>query len=113
MGVKRAGQPILGVIGDMQGIVEVFGFDYCQHGSEDLFLGDARMGVYVSDYGWFDEVAWAMMTATGNDAAFFFADLDVVGDLLHGVLINDRPHVGFWLGDIAECQAFRLLDDLL
>ena len=47
--VDAAGQSELGVVGDFEGVVEVPRFDHRQHRAENFFLGDARLGIDVSD----------------------------------------------------------------
>src|SRR5260370_791318 len=83
----------------MQRLVEVFCFNDCQYGSKDFFLGNARMWVYIGEYSWLDKVARPVMTSTSRETAFVLAYLDIVGDLLQGVLINDWTHVSFRFGE--------------
>ena len=40
-GVDRAGQSVLGVVGDREGVVEILRLDDGQHRAEDLFLREA------------------------------------------------------------------------
>src|SRR5260221_4381048 len=97
----------------MQGVVEVICLNHCQHGSKDFFLGDACMRVYICEHGWLDKVTWAVMSATGYETAFMLAYLDIPGDLLHGVLIDDRAHIGLRFSDVAHAQLLRLVDHFL
>ena len=84
--IECAGEAVLGVVGDGEGVVEAGGFDHGQHGAEDLFLRNAGGGGDVGDdgggdveaaFGGFDGVAAAEQTAFG------LADFDVVEDLVY------------------------------
>src|SRR5690242_9848053 len=99
--VERPRQSVLRIIGDMQRVFKVFRLNHRQHRSENLLLGDACMWVYIGKHGWLDKVARAMMTTACHEATLVLAYLDIVGDLLHSVLIYDRSHVGIRLCDIA------------
>ena len=92
-GVDRAGQAVLGVVGDRQRVVEVLRLDHGQHRSEDLFLREACHRVDIGDHGGLDEVAVARRAlAAGDQAAFLLADLDVIEDRLHGAFVDHRAH---------------------
>src|SRR5579885_3573931 len=108
--VERAGQAVFGLVGDVHGILEVPRFDEGQHGTEDLFLGDARVRVDIGYDGWLEEVAGAVMAAACHEAALGLANLDVIVDLLEGVGVNNWPHVGCRLRDIAHRQLLCLLN---
>src|SRR5260370_8377000 len=97
----------------MQEVIELFRLNHRQHGSKDFFLGDACMRVYICEHGWLDKVTWAVMSATGYETAFMLAYLDIPGDLLHGVLIDDRAHIGLRFSDVAHAQLLRLVDHFL
>src|SRR5215467_8603785 len=83
--VQGTGQSILCIVGDMQCIIKISGLDHCQHRSEDFFLRNTRMWVYISDHSGFDKVARLLMPTASNQATFLLAYLDIVGDLLHCV----------------------------
>src|SRR5712664_3054108 len=51
------GEPVLGIIGHLQRVLEVFRFGNREHWTEDLFLKDFRVGAHVSDNGRRDEIA--------------------------------------------------------
>src|SRR5258708_14581587 len=71
------------------------------------------MRVYIGDHGRLDKVPRAVMSTADHEAAFLFAYLDIVGDLFHGVLIDDRSHIGLRFSDVAYGQPLCLLDYLL
>ena len=50
-GVERAGEAVLGVVGDGEGIVEAGGLDDGEDGAEDFFERDAGGGGDVGDDG--------------------------------------------------------------
>ena len=58
-GVDRAGQAELGVVGDLQRVVEIARLDHGQHRAEDFFLRELRLRRDVGDHGGLDEVAVA------------------------------------------------------
>ncbi len=97
----------------MNRVVKIFGFDDGQYWPKDFFLGNTRMGVYIGDDGWLDEVARALMSTASDDAPLVLADFDVLGDFLMSVFVDDWSHIGGWLGDIAHRQLFGFLDNLL
>ena len=43
VGVDRAGQAELGVVGDFERVVEAAGLDHGQHGAKDFFLLELRL----------------------------------------------------------------------
>src|SRR5579859_2220066 len=111
--IERPGQAIFGIVSDIERVIEISGFDDGQHGPKDFLLGDASVRVHIGENGWLNEVARTAMFAANSQAALVFADLDILKNFLHCILINNRTHIGGWLRDITHCQAFRLLDDLL
>src|SRR5579884_1180887 len=48
-GVDRAGESVLGVVGDRERIFEVAGFAYRQYRTEDFLLRDPRLRVHIGD----------------------------------------------------------------
>lgn len=87
-----AGQPILGVVGNSQGLVKVLSLDNCQ--PEDFLLGDHCIGGDVCNDSGLNEVAsFGARAAPHQQAPFLLADFDVVEDGLVGVLVADRPQV--------------------
>src|SRR5215471_19088273 len=56
-GVDGAGESELGVVGDVERVFEVAGFDHRKDGPEDLFLRDARVGHDVGDDGGLDVIS--------------------------------------------------------
>src|SRR6202012_1424697 len=68
-----------------------------KNGTEDLFLGDAGVGGNVGDDGGGDEVALFRGVdrfVAGDEAAFGFADGDVVEDGFVCAFADDGAHVG-------------------
>ena len=110
---ERTRQAKLGIIGDVQRVVKVSGFDEGQDGAKDFFLRDTCMWVNIGDDGWLNKVAGAGMSTAEDKASLMLANLDVVNDFLHRVLIDHRTHIGRWLGHIAHRQLFGLLNHLL
>src|SRR5260221_4943412 len=58
--VERPCEPVLRVIGDMQGIVKILRLDHRQHWPENFLLGNTRMRVHVGEYRRLDKVARTM-----------------------------------------------------
>ena len=55
-----------------------------------------------------------MMTAAGErGAVFILADIDVAHDLFDGVFVDDRAHVDFWIGAVANTQCFGPFNQFL
>src|SRR5699024_12751303 len=57
----------------------------CDNRTEDFFLEDAGVGGNVSKHCWLQEVSfWEFFgtLATGNQAGFFFSDLDIGPDFV-------------------------------
>jgi hypothetical protein len=80
VGVDRAGQPVLGVVGQFQRMIEVRALRHRQHRAEDLFLENARLRIDVGNHGRLDEIAVAFRRPAARDQpAFFLAGLDIVG----------------------------------
>src|SRR5437763_10668422 len=71
------------------------------------------MRVYICNHRRLNKVARAMLSSTGYETTFAFADLDIPGNLLHGILINDRSYHRIWLRYIARGQLPGFLDDFL
>src|SRR5262249_6145241 len=116
-GVNGAGQPELGVVGDVERVIEIARLDYGQHRPEDLFLSQPRGGSDVSNDSGLDEVALARLpgrTAAVNEPAFLLADLDVIQNTLHRLLIDHRTHglvfCGIAHGDLAD-PVFQALEE--
>src|SRR5208283_4199529 len=107
-GIDRAGQAKLGVIGDLQGVIEVARFDHHQHRPKDFFLLELRLRRNVSNYGGLNEITFSsfrVARAAGDQASIFFADLDIAQDVVHRTFIDDGSHVGVGHG-IADGDAF-------
>src|SRR5215213_5586181 len=104
-GIERASQPVDRVIGNVQSLVHIFGFDDGQHRTEDFFLRDAGFRINVSDDGGLDEEAFAghrVAFAANDGAAFLFANFDVVADLLERALARYRAGEVADVFDIAD-----------
>src|SRR5262249_6546316 len=113
-GIEGAGQTVVGVVGDRERVVNVFGFDDGDHRSEDLFLGDAGFRVNVGYDRWRNEPAFAgqiMPSAPGDDAAFLLADLYVLVDLLVGLLARNRTGEIVHVFDRADGEFASALGD--
>src|SRR5437764_10816507 len=80
--VERTRQSILGIVGNVHGIVKVFRFDHSQHWPKNFFLGDACVWVYIRDHRWLNKVARPVRSSTGHQAPLALADLDIPADLL-------------------------------
>src|SRR5690242_20103754 len=112
--IKRAGQPVNGVVGNGQRVVHVFGSDEGQHGAEDLFLCDAGLRIHVGDNGGLDEVTFVgqpVAFAAYNDAALLFADLNVFTDLFERTTARNRAGEVADVFDIADGQLFGAFGD--
>src|SRR5207237_1699550 len=93
--IERAGQAELRVVGDVERRVEILSAKRRQHRPEYLFLRDARHRINVADHGWLDEPAALIVgerPAAREQAAFAFANLDVVRDGLISALARHRSH---------------------
>src|SRR2546429_7484377 len=64
VGIERTRQAVFSIVGDPQSVVEIFGLNNCQHGSKDLFLGNAGLWINIGDDGWLDEVDGAKMLSS-------------------------------------------------
>src|ERR1017187_6806891 len=88
-GVEGAGESVLGVVGDRQGVVETLRLDDGQHRAADLSLREAGHGSEIGDHRGLDEIAVARgAPATRNETPFALTELDVVEDRLHGALVD-------------------------
>ncbi len=100
-------------------MVEVSGLDDGEHRPEDLFARDAGLGGEIDDDGRLDKVTVPFgATATEQQSAFCFTDLDVVEDRLVLALIDDRTHVGVSVEGRTDChglprQLHHLINDLV
>src|SRR5208283_2227340 len=93
-GVDGAGEAVLGIVGELQRVVEITGAGHGQDGSEDLLLEEARFRVDVGDEGGLNEIAVAGSgSAAGEQAPLVLPDLDVVEDRTAGTLVDHRTHV--------------------
>src|ERR671933_1548511 len=93
--VDRAGQAVLRVVGDPDGLVEVARADAGEDGAENLLLLDAVAGLHVGDDGRLDEVPLLAVAAAARDeaAAVLLPPLDVLVDGLESLLVDDGAHV--------------------
>ena len=106
-GVDGAGEAVLGVVGDGEGVVEAVGLDDGEDGAEDLFLREAGGGSDVGEDGGGDVEAAVRCVdggAAGEQAAFGFADVDVVEHALVGDCVDDGAGVEV-LGGVAGLMA--------
>src|SRR5437588_10753023 len=97
----------------MERVVKVFRLDDGQHRPENFFLGDTCMRVNICNDRRLNKEARAMVSTPSYQATFLLTHLDIIGDLLQRVLIDDRSYGYFRLRDIAHVQLLRLLDHLL
>ena len=78
VGEDRARQPVFGIVGQLERVIEIARLGHRQHRAENLFLEDARLGIDVGDHGRLHEIAVARRRAAARDQpAFLLADLDV------------------------------------
>src|SRR6185437_12687468 len=124
-GVDRAGETVLGVVRDVERFFVIFYTNDGEHRAKDFFLRDARGGRDIRYDGGLDVVAPVFLDAlpAGEDAAFAFADIDVIEDALHRGLIHDGAHVDVLdriadldvgharLDALEECVVDRFFDD--
>src|SRR5277367_4894333 len=105
-GVDRAGQAELGVVCNLECVIEVLRLDYGQYRAKDFFLLKLRLGFDVGNDRGLDEIAFASIlgqTTAGDQAPVFLAVLDIFEDRLHGAFVDHRAHVRI-LGWIADCD---------
>ena len=88
--------------------------------TEDFFLEDACRWIHVDKHGWLHEVAlweFCRALATGGQLGFLLADLDVGGDLLVVLWVDQCTNFGGWIGRKANLDALSLscvaLDELV
>src|SRR5258706_11214336 len=75
----RACQTILGIVRELDGVIEIAGLGYGQHRTEDLLLKEARLRIYVGDHGRLDEIPVADARRTSRDEpSLFLAHLYVI-----------------------------------
>src|SRR4051794_4442343 len=89
-----ASQTVLGIIGELQGVIEVLCFGDGKNGTENLFLEDTRFRTDISNDYWLDEISFASDFLTASDEpSFGLADFDVFQDAFLGAVIDDRAHI--------------------
>src|SRR5581483_2340777 len=83
-GVDGAGQSELGIVGDLERMIEAASLDHREHRSEDFFLLKLRLCRDVGDNRRLDEVALSRKSlAAGDEASIFLPLLDVAEYRLH------------------------------
>src|ERR1043166_3095830 len=112
VGEDGAGEAELRVVRDPQRVFEVLRFADREHRTEDLFLRDRRLRVDVGDDGRLDEVALLVAhVAAGDETSLTLAALDVLLDLLHRLLADDRADLRLRRLRGTDLQRLRLLGD--
>ena len=113
-GIDRAGEAVLGGVGDLERVVEVLGADDGGDGAEDFLLRDAGLGVNVGEDGGGDEVTGGVVGfAAGHQPAFFAPDQQVVRDGVPRTLVDDRAHEVAGVFSVAHGQGFHARHQLL
>src|SRR5579884_1725370 len=78
MGIDRARQTVLRIIGQFQGMIKMFGLGHSENGAKNFLLEDSRFRSDIRDYSGLKEITLARRgAATGDQPSFVFADLDV------------------------------------
>src|SRR5262249_31183589 len=112
--IERAGQTVDRVVGDLERVVNVFGFDDGEHGTEDLFLREARFRIDIGDDSRRNEPAFAgqfVAPAPRDYAAILLADLDVLVDLFVSAPARNRPGEIIHVFDRADSKFAYALGD--
>src|SRR5829696_7928616 len=99
LGVEAGGEAVLGVVGQLQGLVEVLDRGHGHERHEQLVLEQPVAGGQVGDHGGGDIVALGHLAledlAAGQDPAALLLDLlDRLLEPLHGRLVDHRAEVG-------------------
>src|SRR5215208_106817 len=94
LGVDAAGEAIGGVVGYLEGLVEVAGLQDGEDGAEDLFPRYPRLRVHLAVDCRLHEVSLTAVAGVllQNPLGLLVADLDVVRHLLELGLVLDRSH---------------------
>src|SRR5580698_2105697 len=109
-GVKRGRKAVLDVVGDFDGVCEIFAGDDGNHRAEDFFLGDAHFRIDVGENGRLHKVAVSVVAAGEAIAAaleactFGFADVDIFKIGRELVFVDGGAHLGFFVEAVADFQ---------
>src|SRR5699024_9878016 len=101
VGPDISGQSVAGVVGQLECFFVSIEGRNCNHRAEDLFLDDEARRGDVSKYCWLQEVSFREFfraLATGNQAGFFFADLDIGPNFVKMFWVNQSTDFGLWIG---------------
>src|SRR5699024_3987953 len=101
VGPDISGQTVAGVVGQLECFFVSIEGRNCNNRAEDLFLEDAGVRGDVSKYCWLQEVSFREFfraLATGNQAGFFFADLDIGPNFVKMFWVNQSTDFGLWIG---------------
>ena len=114
LGPDVGGQPVFGVVGQLQGLGFILERDQAHHRPEDFLLGDAHPVIHVGKHRRLDKLAAAQvrrqvgrtLQATGQQrGAFLQTDLDIAGDLVVMGLGDHRADLGLRVLGVAHDQA--------
>src|SRR5215212_3359252 len=114
-GIDAAGEPIGGVVGCLEGLVEVASPQDREDGAEDLFPRYPRLRVHLAIDCRLHEVSLIAVAGVlpQNPLGLLVADLDVVRHLLELGLVLDRSHKYLGVIGDSDVQGASLLDHLL
>src|SRR5690625_4320132 len=104
-------QAVLGVVGQLEGFFIGVEWRDCNDWTEDFFLEASCRWIHVDKHGWLHEVAlWEFCGAltTGVQLRFLLADLDVRGDLLVVLWVDQCTDFGGWVRRQANLDALSL-----
>src|SRR5262249_13259444 len=115
--VDRSGQAVLDAVADRDRFLERVHRDHRDHGTEDLFAGDAHLRRAVAEDRGLVEVAAGRSTSRETAAAgqelrpLVLPDLHVALDRLQLALVDAGPHLDAGLEAVADAQRLRTLDE--
>src|SRR5580698_3352285 len=114
--IERRRQAVLDVVGDLDGVGEIFAGNDRNHGAEDFFLGDAHFGIDVGEDGWLHEVAMDVVAAGEAIAAalearaFSLADVNIFEVGRELVFVDGGTHLGGFVESVADFQTAGAFD---
>jgi hypothetical protein len=108
---QRPGQPELGVVRDLEGMLEVACARDREHRPEDLFLRDPCAWMDVAEDGRLDVVAALERSTSEQECSLVAADVDVVEHSSVRGLVDHWSKIGAAVRRIADSQLPCELDD--